>query len=149
MKFIKQTQWDTCASTVLACLLDLTPEDVPNFNEGLENTSKSWEPFHTRRQEWLAKRGLRMVNFNLMNDLETVNDIMRTLNPGVYYFLVGESYTEGQNHTVICLDGEIIWDPSPTEEGIAGPALSDDGNKHYGIEIVVPLWHTAPRNENR
>ena len=121
-----------CWRTCLACLLDLTPASVPHFVAlaGVENSEGS----RKLSLEWLATKGLTMVEVPYNAALEDIQRMQGGLNPGVHYLLSGNSRT-GVGHSVIGCGDSIAWDPSLDDAGIVGPM--DDG--HYWITWLVPL----------
>ena len=121
-----------CYRTVLACFLDMDPAEIPNFGED--------EDWLQTSADWLWDKGYYPVRLVFAPDpgIESLGhkniDLMLALNnPGMYYMLAGNS-AGGVGHVVICLDGEIVWDPSPAEVGILGP--NDDGC--YSVEFLAP-----------
>jgi hypothetical protein len=107
-----------CHRSATASVLDLPLEDVPHFNhDGPDN-----ETFHQRWLAFLADRKLVPINIAFNGDakLDELLDTVKNLNPGIYYLLGGTSRT-GVGHTVVCLDGEIVHDPSLDDSGIVGP----------------------------
>lgn len=119
-----------CYRTVIACLLDLKPEEVPHVHEhvGALNMQDQQDMMNA----WLAARGLVEVVVPCAGDLElqTVLEIMARWSMGTHYMLTGYSRT-GCNHVVICKGAEIIWDPSLNDSGIIAPA--DDGYYWFGF----------------
>lgn len=139
MKFHKQLfrhdpangVYGDCHRTCYACLLDLNPEDVPHCGEG----GKPSEHFHEIMERFLETRGLATVSCPFQATLEEVLHHQKYVNPNHYYLLGGQSKT-GCGHTVVCLNDEIIWDPSLTDSGIVAPM--EDG--YYWITWIVPLF---------
>lgn len=121
-----------CSRTVIACILNLSPSEVPNFSEGLgPNTG---EQQHERTLEWLRTQGYAMYETVFDCDLQTVLNYHRQLNPDIYYMLTGKS-KNGTGHVVVCKNDEIVWDPAIDDSGIVGPA--DDGL--YWVSVLIPL----------
>ena len=118
-----------CERTCLACLLDLTPDQVPHFGE------KNWEDstaFNKQEDEWLQSAGYRRIQLAYDISLESLLKSQKNLAPHVYYILSGQSKT-GCNHSVIGLNDQIVWDPSINDSGIVGPC--DDG--YYWITYLI------------
>lgn len=122
-------QFGDCHRTAIACLLDLKPEDVPNFGDG----GPDGKEFNRRTDEYLATVGLCQAMVAYSCSLEDVLTSLKNCSPGVHVLLGGESKT-GCGHTVIACDGEIVWDPSLTDSGIVGPM--EDG--FYWVTFLVP-----------
>lgn len=120
-----------CARTVIACLLDLDPDDVPHLQR--ECDAQEQADLHDR---FLRDRGFCRITIPFQ--VERVAD---ALGIGAHYsgdmpwLLVGRSRND-TNHVVICKGAEIVWDPALDDSGIVAP--SDDG--YFWIEwIVRPL----------
>ena len=130
-----QGEWGDCWRTVLACLLDVAPEEVPHFNEGSpEGVRKDPVKVDVETRTWLARRGITLVGVRFNGDvpLETVLNSAGEASHGLHYILSGTSRT-GVNHCVIGHGNEITWDPSLTDAGIVGPL--DDGT--WWVEWLV------------
>ena len=118
-----------CGRTVIACLLDLHPSEVPHFwDRGETNNLTADEDC----RKWLAKRGLRIITWAVDGGLVEVLTFMNQLNPETYYTLMGTS-PRNVNHVVICRNDEIVHDPSLDGGDFIGP--SNDG--HWWIEVLV------------
>jgi hypothetical protein len=113
-----------CHKAALASILGLFWEEVPHFMHELG--PKEGEEFNRRQDDFLRKRGLTPIIFAVGPDVDLSRtlEICQTWNPGTYFLLGGES-ASGCGHTVVCVDGEIVHDPSPKKAGIVGPM--DDG----------------------
>lgn len=130
-----------CARTVIACLLDMEPEEVPH--EHREMASGEQFEMHER---FLRTRGLARIDIPFAcDDLDTILTVGEYRSNGMPYVLAGKSRT-GVNHVVICQGNKIIWDPSLTDAGIVGP--SDDG--HFWISwLFRPLEHPQANKGER
>jgi hypothetical protein len=129
-----------CYRTCIACLLGLTPAEVPHFFDGpLEGDVFRIRSAYTEMTRWLADRGfVRIAICHRDRPLNQVLGIQASSNHGVPFILCGTS-TSGLNHAVIAVDGKIIHDPSLTDAGIVGPC--DDGNyrvTYLGALIEAP-----------
>lgn len=122
-----------CHRTCFACLMDLEPEEVPNFGE------HHGDPygFYEAVDKFLSLKGLARVEL-AFDSLDDVFQIMHNLNTSVYYILGGKSQT-GVNHSVIGLGNRIFHDPSQTQAGIIGPCT--DG--YYWVTFLVPKHFTT------
>ena len=122
-----------CHRTCLACLLDLSVEEVPNWAEKYWEDTATWD---VEEDLFLSQHGLSKLTiaFNGSDGLEPVLAHMGQLNANRYYLLTGES-KNGTNHVVICLGGKIIWDPAIDNSGIVGPAT--DG--FFWLNFLTPL----------
>lgn len=105
-----------CWRTAIACLLDLSPEDVPHAHTF---TQEDWNGHPIK--DWLRERGLVIVNAQYLGETP-LTDILRQsaeVYPGLNFMVSGRS--PNANHVVIVRDGEIVWDPHPDEPGLVGP----------------------------
>ena len=114
-----------CFRTVIACILDLKPLDIPHF--ALSETR-----FMADAQEWCRVHGVGLVEFRAGADLEPLMEHMSEYH--AYWILVGES-SNHVDHVVVCYAGEIVHDPALDDSGIIGPTIHDG---HYWIGILSP-----------
>ena len=119
-----------CFRTVIACLLDVHPSDVPHVYSNGATT----EDGNTAIQNYLADRGLTLARIALAGTMEQIMHGMKVGSPGIHYLLSGKS-PRGFDHVVVCLDDAIVHDPHPDGTGITDPC---DGGV-YWVEILVPL----------
>ena len=123
-----------CGRTVIACLLDLDPKDVPH--EHREMSSGEQELLHN---SFLEERGF--IRISIPIGCETVDEALFAGNHyscGMPYILLGTS-RNGVCHVVICQRDQVIWDPSLDDSGIVGPT-----NGYFWLEwIVKPLQDTT------
>lgn len=131
-------EWGDCDRACLASILEMDPEDVPHFYEGASNDQESPENFEFwfRRRQWLRQQGWDVIPHSLARPLDDILLDAEALDAYRYWLLIGKSRT-GVAHTVVCLGGEIIHDPSPVGAGIVGPLETDDGLEYYGTEILA------------
>lgn len=124
--------WGDCYRTVIACLLDLNPADVPHFGaDGADGVCMD-----RAARKWLAKRGLGVVEVAYDCTLEALLSVMASTARHAWYGLSGTSRT-GCNHIVIARGGEIVHDPSQIDAGIVGPC--DDGFYWVTFIIATPV----------
>lgn len=120
-----------CGRTVIACLLDLEPEQVPHFWDGPWEKDK--DPT-TEARAWLAERGIQIWLIYINGDL-TVNAVLHAIgnqNPDQHWALVGRS-RNGTDHVVICKGPDIAHDPALDDSGIVGPG----SNGFYQAEFYT------------
>ena len=120
-----------CARAAFASILEIPYDDVPDFTfEG-----KQYEEIRS----WLRRFGYDVCRFYFLGSepLDTIQERMQSWNPNIYYLLSGSS-SLGVGHVVVCLNGEIVHDPSLDNTGIVGP-LKDVNNDEisYVIEFIV------------
>jgi hypothetical protein len=123
-----------CHRTAVACLFNIDADTVPHFGDGLPEPAE----FNRRIDVWLAERNLRQVTVPFTCDFHELMVAMGQISPNVPYLLGGTSST-GVNHTVVCINSEIVCDPSQTDAGIMGPM--DDGT--YQVTFFCPIDHAA------
>lgn len=129
-----------CVRTVIACLLDKNPLDVPHFYHGVDtqdDADKAWLKMIT----WLNGEGYSLFTTAYYGEGIEPAGIMQSvnaLNPGVRFILWGQG-RGGTDHVVICRNGKIEHDPSFLDTGIVRP--QSDGN--YLLSIIVPLLMTT------
>lgn len=134
MKYYKQMYhhepenniWGDCGRTVIACLLDLLPWEVPHFWD------KGNLDGYIDALAWLQPKGYNYIL--LPYNVKTVDEILEIgeqLTNGMEYILLGKSAL-GCGHVVICKGNRIIHDPSLDNTGIIGPI---DG--YFWIELLV------------
>jgi hypothetical protein len=123
-----------CHRTVIACLLDLAPGDVPHFYNASAGEGGNLQ---AKRDLWLSERGLAEVAMAFEGDLDlaVLLTAMRSrVPPGMHQILGGRS-RNGCNHSVLVCDGAIVWDPSLDDSGIVGPC--DDG--YWWVSFLARL----------
>ena len=117
-----------CWRTAIACILNRRPENVPHFmHDGCEDNAE----VNRRVARWLHGQGFSVVTIPFEGDLPAILNMMKVVNPGVWWILAGTSRT-GCNHSVIGRDDAIVHDPSPVDAGIVGPC--DDG--YYWLDFI-------------
>lgn len=119
-----------CWRTCFACLLEIPVTDVPHFCE------TSWEdnPESQRKaKEWLKTKGYSYFEYPIDCDFETLQIYLDHYLHGIYCMIGGTS-KNGTGHSVIMLNGAIVWDPSLDDSGILGP-MSDG---YYWITVLIP-----------
>lgn len=122
-------QHGDCHRTVIACLLNIDRDSVPNFGVHYGDISA----FYKAETEFLKTQNLSSVQVGYRGSLDEVLATMAAMNPDAYYILGGTSRS-GFGHSVIGQGGKIIWDPHPDDVGIVGP-MSDGV---YWITFLVP-----------
>lgn len=123
-----------CQRTVIACLLNKRPEEVPNFGIHYGDVPR----FFAEMKAYLRSQGYAMVTFHFDCLLSDLLMAMGATNPDSYYMLGGSS-KNGCNNVVIGLGSEIVWDTAIDNSGIVGPADND----HYSVDFLVPIGLTT------
>jgi hypothetical protein len=124
--------WGDCHRTAIAALLDLHPAEVPHFYRDADKRAP--EECHAEINHWLGEQyGLRQIDIAFPGQV-SLSDVLQSVsvvNPGLT-FMLGATSGKGVGHTVVCRDGEIIFDPSHEESGAAGP-MSDG---HWWVSFL-------------
>ena len=115
-----------CYRTALGCILNIPPQEIPNFVE-----KETWD---IDSKDWLATQDYHKIEISPWNNLDTLLDHMEFYNPNIYYLLLGQS-VRGVNHWFVCCNDKIVHDPSGRNGYPIGPA----DNQYYFIEILVPI----------
>lgn len=121
-------RWGDCARTAIACILDLEPAEVPHFFDGGVEAEEGL----VQLQSWLRKLGLCLVMLPFLAE-----NVAEALRIGRYikhteHMLVGKS-PRGSNHVIVCRGEEMVHDPAPQNDGLAGPTA--DG--HYWLSFLA------------
>lgn len=120
MKPIQQTrltpqEGGNCYAASIASMLECELDEVPQLQPGEWNTDEGWDAYHSRMHAWLAARNLIPLRFPAQDDWKPCG-----------YALAGVKSPRfaGFEHSVVALDGEIVWDPHPQCSG--GPYEIDN-----------------------
>lgn len=119
-----------CFRTVIACLMNVAPDEVPHVCDGPSAPGEADE----KMQGWLRERGYLMIGCAFYGSaaLDDVLTAGKHASAGLHWMLSGES-RNGCNHVVICLEDKIVHDTSKDQSGIVGP--QSDGM--YRVEWLV------------
>lgn len=124
--------WGDCWRTCIACLLDMSPADVPHFAD--QDNPKADE----QCREWLKERGFNLVKVCMFAESASfAADWFRD----AFYILTGLSPNVAEvAHCVIGRGAfDVVWDPAQPGKGLAGPWVDEHGNNLYWIEFIVPM----------
>lgn len=124
-------RYGDCYKTCLACLFEVDPNTIPDVTEAMW---LSEDEFLRVYEEWLRSIGYASIHVPMAHSLETVLEWSNKLNPDVYHLLTGHSKNRVP-HVVVCLNGQIIWDPSIDKSGIIGPVEG-----YYWLTYFTPIW---------
>ena len=120
-----------CHRTAIACVLDMDAADVPHFmGDKAEWDMGNSERAHDRVEEWLNARGMTQISVAFPGSLD-LDTLLKCVAMNCYgsACLLGGTSKNGCGHTVVCLGGKIVCDPSQDESGVVGP-MSDG---HYWV----------------
>ncbi len=124
-----------CGRTVIACLLNMKPEEVPHFYDGVaEGNQEATNTALASMVSWLEAQGFAYSTIPFIGYYLSVSEMLAyagSVFPIGYYILLGMS-ANSHNHVVVCKGDKIIHDPAIDNSGIIGPA--NDG--HYWIELI-------------
>lgn len=120
----EEGHYGDCWRTCIACLLDLKPDEVPHFALQGKNYFES-------TQSWLHERGMALYEYAYRDDF-----LMQGIK-GCFHILSGPSPRDPVNvrHSVIGLDGQVVWDPHPTQAGLHD---ANDKSSWY-ITLIIRL----------
>lgn len=104
-------QYGDCFRAGLASLLDLRLEDVPHFGELAKGEG---EPFWRLINQWMAQRGQAIILVNGMDFRHPAREGMAPV-----FHLILAFCTDGEGHTLVGLNGKIVFDPNPTKPTLA------------------------------
>lgn len=126
-----------CFRTCLACILNLSPEEVPHYYaEYWKNSDESVVGIVLEyTNAWLSKRNLSYVEFPVgAKDNEQLFKWASSYVAKDAYFALGCSSKNG-GHSVVARSDGYIWDPAIDNSGCVGP-MSDG---YYWIGLIVKL----------
>jgi hypothetical protein len=127
MRPVRQTKFyvegvsrGNCQQAATASLLGLELDEVPNF---MEQPEGFWQSFYA----FLKRRGLYAF------------ELGPNWAPDCYYLAYGPS-SRGVSHAVVYRDGELAFDPHPSDEGI---------EEVKSITLIVPIEYPLPASTER
>ena len=125
-------QMGDCFRTVIACLLDMRPDQVPHF---MADSKTEMPEVWCDVDRWLLEHGYRFVDFPMQtNDLGGWLKQMQAAWPDLRWILSGGS-PRGTDHCVIIEGGRITHDPHPDGGGIVEP----DSTGHFWMGFLLPV----------
>lgn len=100
-----------CARAVIASLLDIDIETIPNFAQEAEGSSYK---FYSRIEDFLELHGYEMLWYR--SPVYHLKDGV-----DVYHYISGPSPRgQGLFHAVVGLNGVPFFDPHPSDAGLSG-----------------------------
>lgn len=124
MKEIEQTILDppegNCFAACVASILELPIEIVPNYRSG-DGLDKDW---WFDWQRWLKPLNLAFVGWNhpIAPDPDVCADVLRGYSICTIRY---ERPSGGLNHSVVCLNGELRWNPHPLRDMVKHDSIVD------------------------
>lgn len=128
-----------CQRTVLACMLDLDRDSVPNFGIHMGNVP-AW---HKMLDGWLESKGYVLVETPFQGDSVEAVLYSQSNRPNLHYLFSGSS-ANGTNHVVIARGDKIVWDTAIDNSGIVGP---DDQGYYWVGHLVQTRFVSDPADE--
>lgn len=139
-----EEQRGNCLTAVVASLLELPIEAVPNFVQdhvdhatGEDDDAGEWY-WWTALHRFIAEHGHGM---RYLRNVEAPQphpyspDGFPDPEPGEYYTVSGISPRDPRiHHIVIYRDGEMVWDPHPDRTGV----VSVDDQYHWSLRATSP-----------
>lgn len=117
----KIVQCGNCWASCIASILELPLSEVPNVETlfFLKNETLWWDVMclFVESKGYELYQDDRYACFHIDHPLYKEKEIYQNELKDSLYIGYGLS-ARGINHAVVCKNGEIIWDPYPTREGI-------------------------------
>ena len=131
-----------CHRACIASLLDKPLDDVPHFMDGLADSPEDGTEFARRQREYLLTVGFVPLQLAYACELPDLYRVQALLNPDTYYILGGRSI-RGLNHSVLCLNDQMVHDPAGMHEGCGIHEPLSDG--YYFVTFLgsIQALHQA------
>lgn len=133
-----------CMRASLASVMNLPIEKVPHFArdtwcEAQQECTGFWHAVEV----FLNDRDLHYVLIHVTAESsDEVANFIRNVglqNPDVYY-LAGVRSKRDINHMVVCIDGEVVHDPYPSEEPIDMANYGPMSSGGVDVMFLIPKW---------
>jgi hypothetical protein len=115
-----------CFAAALASIIGIDVQNVPHFYEDASSDSSGIDAVIAKWiGQWLA--GIGLMKISTLVQADSLNEVIDTIEelqsfPG-YPVLVSGTTSAGVAHVVIVKDGAVLWDPSTSNAGLAGPIV--------------------------
>ena len=118
-----------CHRTAIACILDIPPDRIPHI-AGVMN-GKAWL---RNMNDALHPLGYQIASISFSGCIQRAElmAMMQSLNPTVYYILIGVNKREVR-HAVVCRGGSVAHDTNASSEGVVSPVYDDDLKDYFWI----------------
>ena len=129
-----------------ACIASILEQDIEYVPHVMADMKKDYHDCIDEMRLWLATQGYGFLDFPVKNpggellDIKCILDAYSIYGKGLYYILSGcssSSHDGAYNHSVVCLENNVVHDPSTREKGrvnISGPCKNSDA---FWISIIV------------
>lgn len=106
-----------CFAACIASILELPIENVPNFRGRDHDWWHEW-------QQWLQPYNLALLGWSSddLGDEEVRADTLRGYTICTVRY---DSSNEGISHSVVALNGEIVWNPHPLRDSKQHTSIQD------------------------
>lgn len=108
--------WSACIASILDLDLEQVPDELTHWKPGMRPI-ESWRPFEKEMHRWLYSRGYVLIQTSKLNKFEYCGpeDCY-----SFYHIVSGKSPRADFLHAVVGLGLEIVHDPHPSRDGLAG-----------------------------
>jgi hypothetical protein len=100
-------------------VLELPIEEVPDIHP-----EQDWDDWHAAWDDWLATKGIAAYDVKFGGETKVKGYTIAT---------VPSRRFENTLHSIVCLDGEPVWDPVQDQER---PYAAEEIDSHY---LLVPI----------
>lgn len=119
----KNNQYGDCFRTCIACLLEI--QDTSSIPHFCNNDNVKWVP---DLNKWLSNIGYGYISVTGISNAWFKNQLLYT-----HHIISGMSQ-RGTGHSVIGLNGEIVWDPHPSRNGLS--CLKEEYEYGFIIKLI-------------
>lgn len=131
-----------CHRAAFASILNLPIEKVPHFvRDTWDQAEGRCEGFELAVDAFLNDLGMAQFHYYLTArskaEVREVIDIVGKANPDCYWIL-GSTAERGYPHSVVCLGGEIVHDPYPSEVPVHGRDYAPLEGDCIMVTVIVP-----------
>ncbi len=114
-------RYGDCFRCCIASLLELPAEQVPHFCEDGQPTN-----WYVKLKAWLAQFDLTFIEIDVSQDGGAAwREAFKDCEISVYHTIVARSPRfPTENHSVVGLNGNVVFDPHPDRAGLAGGETS-------------------------
>ena len=123
MNYLTQTNGN-CWSLCVACILNMTEAQVPDFNDPELLAEEEFEDWLAAARAWLAERGLQVLKLEAEGEVDNLPAVLAGMGlSGVRWVAGGQPAccdAPGTDaHAVVYLGVIPEWDPHPARMGLS------------------------------